>query len=254
MSTANPFANLNTEGMEESQDRLGGGFQPRASGAYDLKIKAFYAGAADSGAKYVALIAEDGSGEYRETIYVTNKQGENWFLNKDDKTKKVPLPGFTTIDDICQVTVGKSLADLAWEEKVIKLYDFDAKKELPKSVMMATEMLGQEVTLGLLQTLKNKGVKQPDGSYIDGPEERTEVNIGKVFHTGTKMTVAEARAGKEQAEFFEQWVARNKDAVIDKRTIKDGAGGKVAQKGAPTAAGAAASGGAPVTKSLFGNK
>lgn len=252
MSTNNPFANLNTAGMEEAQDRLGGGFQARASGAYDFKIKAFYAGQADSGARNVSIIVEDGAGEYRETIYVTNKAGENWFLNKDDKTKKVPLPGFTTIDDICQVTVGKALADLAWEEKVIKLYDFDAKKELPKSVMMATEMLGQPVTLGLIQTLKNKGVKQDDGTYKDGPEERTEVSVNKVFHTETRMTTAEARAGKGQAEFYDAWVARNKDTVVDKRTIKDGAGGTAVTKGAPQAGGNTGTG-APA-KSLFGNK
>ncbi len=252
MSSNNPFANLNTNGMEEAQDRLGGGFQARASGAYDFKIKAFFAGQADSGARNVSIIVEDGSGEYRETIYVTNKAGENWFLNKDDKTKKVPLPGFTTIDDICQVTVGKSLADLTWEEKVIKLYDYDAKKEVPKSVFMAVELLGQPVTLGLIQTLKNKGIQQADGTYKDGPEERTEVNVNKVFHTESKMTTAEARAGKEQAEFYEAWVARNKDIVIDKRTIKDGAGGSPVAKSAPTAGGNNAS--AAPKKSLFGNK
>lgn len=249
MSTSNPFGNLKSEGLEESQDRLGGGFQPRVSDAYDFKIKAFYAGAADSGAKNVSIIVEDAAGEYRETIYVTNKKGENWFLNKDDKTKKVPLPGFTTIDDICLAATGFPLADQTWEEKVIKLYDFETRKEMNKAVMMAIEMVGKDVTLGLVQTKKNKGVKQDDGSYIDGPEERIEVGINKVFHTESKVTMAEAREGKTEGEFYAMWAEKNKGIVIDKRTIKDGAGGKPVNKAPPQAAGAA--GGAP-RKSLFG--
>lgn len=246
MST-NPFGNLNTTGMEEVTDRLGGGFQPRDSGAYDMKIKAFYAGVSDGGAKNVSVILEDEKGEYRETIYVTNKKGENWFLNKDDNTKKVPLPGFTTVDHLCKASTGMALADQTWEEKTIKLYDYDAKKEVPKAVMMCTSILGLPVTVGLVQTLKNKGVQQPDGSYIDGPEERTEVNINKVFHTETKLSVVEMENSKTEAEFYEPWVKKNTGLVIDKRTIKDGQGGKVA--GAPQAAGAA--GATAPKKSLF---
>lgn len=246
----NPFGNLKSEGLEESEDRLGGGFKARESDAYDFKIKALYAGQSDGGAKNISIIVEDAAGEYRETIYVTNKKGENWFLNKDDNTKKVPLPGFTTADDICLAATGFPLADQTWEEKTIKLYDFDAKKELNKAVMMAVDTIGKEVTLGLLQTRKNKGVKQGDGSYVDGPEERIEVNISKVFHTESKMTMVEARNGKTEGEFYVDWVNKNKGAVIDKRTIKDGAGGNPVSKAPPQASGGAAAG-AP-RKSLFG--
>ncbi|MFR7882301.1 MAG: hypothetical protein ACLU5J_13140 [Christensenellales bacterium] len=41
-----------------------------------------------------------GKKPYTETIYITNKEGKNYFLNKQDPTKKVPLPGFTLIDDL----------------------------------------------------------------------------------------------------------------------------------------------------------
>lgn len=250
MSTNNPFGNLKSEGLEETTDRLGGGFQPRESNAYDFKIKAFYAGQADSGAKNVSIIVEDAAGEYRETIYVTNKKGENFFLNKDDNSKKVPLPGFTTIDDICLAATGFPLADQEWEEKVIKLYDFEARKEVNKAVMMAVELVGKDVTLGLLQTRKNKGVKQADNSYIDGPEERIEVSINKVFHTESKVTMVEAREGKTEGEFYAMWVEKNKGAVIDKRTIKDGQGGAPVSKTPPQASGGAAAG--TPRKSLFG--
>ena len=125
------FGNLTNEGLEETTDRLGG-FQIRATDIYPATIKAAYAGQSEGGARSVTVVAELPDGEYSETIYVTNKKGENWFLNQNDKSKKVPLPGFTTIDDICLVTTGKPLSEQDSEEKVVKVYDYDEKKELPK--------------------------------------------------------------------------------------------------------------------------
>lgn len=247
---SNPFAKLSTTGLEQAEDRLGGGFQARDSGAYDMVVKMMYAGASEGGAQNVTLILEDAKGEYRETIYVTNKQGENWFLNKDDKTKKVPLPGFTVVNDLCIATTEGQLADQTWEEKIVKIYDFEQKKEVAKGAMVCTSVLGKPVTVGLLQTLKNKGEKQDDGSYKDGPEERTEVNISKIFHTESKYTMAEAVAGAASADFYPKWVEKNTGIVIDKRTIKDGAGGKAVKSGPPQAGGAG--GETAPKKSLFG--
>lgn len=246
---SNPFASLNSAGLQEAEDRLGGGFKARESGAYDMRVKMAYTGASEKGALNVSLILEDDAGDYRETIYVTNKNGENFFLNKDDKTKKVPLPGFTVVDDICLAATGLPMAEQTFEMKTVKIYDFDQKKEVPKEVQVITSILGKPVTVGLVQTLKNKGVQQADGSYVDGPEERTEVNISKVFHTETKLTMAEAKAQKETAEFYPQWVEKNKGYVADKRTIKGGAGGAPVRSGPPSAAGGEAQ--AP-RKSLFG--
>ena len=107
---SNPFGNLSSEGLEESQDRLGG-FSVLDSDIYTGTIKAFYAGQSSKGAKSVTLIFSHDGKEYSETVYVTNRNGENWFMNPQDKTKKVPLPGFTTIADICLVCTDAPLAD-----------------------------------------------------------------------------------------------------------------------------------------------
>lgn len=247
---SNPFGNLTNDGLEETEDRLGGGYQPLETDLYTGVIKAFYAGKSKSSdARNVSVLFQVGDKEYRETIYVTNKNGENWFLNKDDKTKKVPLPGFTTIDDICLAATGQALADQAWEEKTIKLYDYDLKKEVPTVVMMAVDVIGKTVSLGIQKILENKGEKQADGSYEPGPETREINSIVKAFHTETKMTMAEARAGKEAGEFWDQWVEKNKGVVRDNRKIKDGQAGSVAGKAAPKA-GATGATTAP-RKSLF---
>lgn len=246
------FGNLKSDGLEQTQDRLGGGYQPKETDIYTGKIKALYAGKSAGGAQSVSLILSlaDGS-EYRETFWITNKKGENFFLNKDDKTKKVPLPGFTIVDDLCLVTTGKPLSEQDTEEKTIKLYDSEAKKELPKAVPMLVEALGLEVSLGIVKVLENKNEKQGD-EYVPTAETREVNATDKVFHTETRMTVVEAREGAEVAKFWDSWLERNKGNTRDKRTIKDGQAGTA---GAPKAAGASAAapaaGGAP-RKSLFG--
>lgn len=239
------FNKLTNDGLEESQDRLGG-FSPFDSDIYVGDIKAAYAGQSQGGATSVSLIVDFSGKEYRETFYVTNKKGENFFISPEKK--KVPLPGFTVVDDICLIASGKPLAEQNTEEKVINLYDFDAKKELPKSVPMLTDLLGQKIALGVLKQLENKNVKQGD-EYVPSAETR-EINIvDKVFHPEVKLTVAEARNGKDAPEFWDKWVERNKGQVRDKRTDKGGAGGNT---GAPPKASGAAGGTAAPRKSLFG--
>ena len=243
------FDKLTTQGLEESQDRLGG-FSPLETDIYTGTIKAMYAGHSQGGAMSVTLLADINGKEYRETLYVTNKKGENFFLNKDDKTKKVPLPGFTIVDDICLIVTGKPLSEQESEEKVINIYDYDLKKEVPKSVPMLTELLNQKITLGIVKQIENKNVKQGD-EYVPSSESR-EINIiDKVFHPEMKMTVAEARNGQDEPKFYNAWAERNKDVTRDKRTIKDNAGGNA---GSPPKAGGAASGSEAPRKSLFGKQ
>ena len=63
------FGNVSTEGMEQTEDRLGGGFQPLATSIYPAKIKVAYLTEASSGAKAVNFEFElEGDRTYRETI------------------------------------------------------------------------------------------------------------------------------------------------------------------------------------------
>ena len=248
---SNLFGNLSNAGLEESQDRLGGGFQPRSTDIYNMEIVLFYAGQSKDGAKSITIHAKDATGLYRETIYITNKKGENFFLNKEDNSKKVPLPGFTTVDDICLAATGFPLAEQAFEEKVFNLYDFDQKKEVPTKVMVALEVMGKTVSLGIQKVLEDKTAKNAaTGEYEPTGESKETNSIAKVFHTESKVTMAEARNNSE-AKFWDSWLERNKDQTYDKRKDKSGNGKPAASKAPPQAG---APGATPATKSLFGNK
>ena len=232
------FANLNNDGLEEARDSLGG-FAAKESGLYNAVIKLAYAAPAASGAMGIALVfgLEDGS-EYRETLYVTNKKGENWYANKNDASKKVPLPGFTIVDDLCMLTTEMPLSAQATEEKTIKVYDSEAKKELPKAVQMLTELLGKQVILGILKKVENKTVKEGN-EYVPTNEKRELNSIDKVFHYELRLTVVEARNGEEVGKFIDSWNERNAGNTRDsfKEVTDTGAPRSAPKPGAAPAAG-----------------
>jgi hypothetical protein len=246
------FTNLKSEGLEEAQDRLGG-FQPFDTDIYEASIKLAYAGQSSGGAMNVTLVADIGGREYRETIYVTNKKGENFFLNQNDKSKKVPLPGFTTIEDLCLVTTEKPLAEQTTEEKVVKIYDYELRADAPKSVEVLTELLGKQVYLAIVNQLENKNEKDNAGEYQPIADSRTVNLIDKVFHYPTKMTTVEARNGAE-ATFFDKWAERNRGQVRDRRTIKDSGEGSSGRPGRSDSGPPKSGSSAAPRQSLFGAK
>ena len=243
------FGNLTNDGLEEAQDRLGG-FSRLESDAYLVKIKMAYAGQSSGGARSITLIVGHGEGfkdEYRETLYITNRKGENFYV--DGEKKKQPLPGFTTIDDLCQMVTNKPLAQQATEEKMVNVYDPDQKKEMPKAVPVLVELLGGEVILGIIKQTVTKQVKQGD-TYVDSDETRDENVIEKVFHHPSQLTVVEAKKGVQTAAFYGAWVEKNRGNTVDKTKKKGAAqGGKTGKPGMPPIAGA--SGGAQKGASLF---
>lgn len=223
------FKNLNTEGMEQQEDRLGGGFSKLATDSYTGVIKQFYGMKSEGGAEGVVLILDINGQEYRENIYATNKKGEN-FYTKDGK--KYQLPGFITLNDLALCTVGKQLSELEWEEKQVKQYNFEKRAEETKAAQVAIELIGETVTVAIVNTLKNKQEKNAQGAYVDvAGGDREENHIEKVFNTESLLTVREAIDQKEVAEFHPQWVEKNKGQQRDKRSLKDGQTGGTA--GAP---------------------
>lgn len=246
---SNLFGGLSTDGLEETQDRLGG-FRVLDTGPYGSKIKAAYAGTSSSSkAQSVTIIVDTkDAGEYRETIYVTDGEGKNFYFDKQDKAKKHPLPGWTTINDICLVTLNKELNQMVTEEKVMNVWDKDAGKEIPKSVPMLVELIGKEVTLGIVKEAKFKQKKGANG-YEDTDETREENSIDKVFHVPSNLTVVEAKKGIQTATFYGAWVEKNKGVTRDKRKgDAGGQAGKAGRPGMPPKAGDTAA----KTTSLFG--
>lgn len=252
------FGKLVTDGLEEVTDRVGG-FQRLDTDIYPAEIKVAYAGTWNSGAQFISLVADINGREYSEQITITNAKGENFFHPKDkeqkpDLSKKIPLPGFVTIDHLCLVTTGQPLSVQETEEKIVNVWDPELRKEAPKSVPVLVDLIGKKVLLAIVKQTVDQTVKQGN-EYVPNGKTKDENVIEKVFEINTKATVVEAQAAAQngtelKAIFHDTWLEKNKGQTRDKST-KDGGNGRSGRPGAsstPPQSGNAK----PAGKSLFG--
>lgn len=246
------FSKLSTENLEEAGDRIGGN-SAVPSGIYDETIKVAYVGKSSGGAMSITLITESNGKELRSTQWVTNKQGENFYPDKQDAKKKHPLPGFTVINDICLMTTGKPLVEQDTVEKVLKVYNPSEQKEVPTKVDTLDDLVGKTIKLGVLREITFKQKKNDAGAYVNTDEKRSENVIDKVFHPETGRTVTEYMHSVDPGEFLPAWEAKNKDVDRDRTkgstTPVGGAAGGMSGSGRPGAAGPGAS---SAKKNIFG--
>lgn len=256
------FNNLTTDGIEKSDDRVGG-FKIYESGIYEGFIKMAYGMVSKNGAKGVRLSLDINGTEYREDVYVTNREGDNFYYDKNDKSKKLPQAGFSLIDDMCFVATGSTLAQTTLEKKVVQVYNIEKRENEPQERDVLVDLLNAPVKFAIIKKKENKQVKSGD-SYVDTPDEIMRNEIVKFFNSQTNMTAVELREYMVKVEndpdtlpegkFMDEWVKSWKDKV-DTRRFKNitGSGSGRPQPGG-NAQGANAGGGNSGVKSLFGNK
>ncbi len=239
--------------IEKTTDNLGASSGPFDSNAYDFLVKKAYIDYSQGGAMSVNLEFEQlGTKKVlRSQQWVTSgdaKGNLNYYVNKNTG-KNHYLPGYVIVNDIATIITGQPLEDQEAEEKGVKVYDFEAKKDVTQEKMVLIDLIGQEIKLGVLKVIEDKKAKDDSGEYAPTGETREVNEIDKVFDVETGRTLQEIKADVEEGEFVNRWVERNKDNVRNKAK---GAGN--VKKGAPTSGrpSPAADGDAPKKRKLFG--
>jgi len=245
------FGNFTNDGLEEAGDRLGGGFIFE-TGVYAGKLTMAYAGqsgAQGSKATSITVLIDIDGKEFKETVWISNRDGENSYADKQDKNKKHPLPGFTTIDDLCLVSTGYGLADQDVEDKVVKIYNFDDKKDVPTNVPVLVNLLGKDVLVAITRQTVDKQ-RKTDAGYVNTGETRDENTIEKFFHVDTRRTVTEIKQQIDEPIFIDAWAGKNTGKTRNKAK---GADGKTGAPGGHAGAPGATGGQQKPKNSLFGN-
>jgi hypothetical protein len=235
------------ESIKQETDSLGGNGGPLDSGLYTAKVQTAYTTKSAGGAIGLVLNLKTEAGrEIRQTLWMTSgtaKGCKNYY--EDKQGQKQYLPGFILANHLALLTCDKEISELDTETKVTGVWSSDAKAEVPTKVDMIMDMLGKNVTIGLIKQIVDKTAKDGNGDYQPTGETREENEIDKFFHTDTRKTVTELRA-KADAAFIDAWDQKWSGKV--KERAKGVAAAGVA--GAPKAAGAA--GTKKPTTSLFG--
>lgn len=239
--------NLTTDDtIADEKDSLGGG-GPLESGLYNAKITLAYVTTSQGGAVGLVVHMKTAAGrDIRQTLWMTSgtaKGAKNYYTDKQGN--KQYLPGFLHANSLALLTVGKEISELESEQKVVKLYSSEAKAEVPTKVDVLTELLDQEIIVGLIKQKVDKTTKNGDGVYVPTGETRDENEIDKVFRASDRKTTAEIRAQEEEAKFADAWAAKWTGVTRDR---SKGASGTAGAPGKPAAA---AAGTKKPTTSLF---
>ena len=185
------------------------------SGVYQGTIKNAFIGKSSGGATSVSLEVKLDSGKtIFETIYVTNREGNNTY-EKDGVIGY--LPGFLTVNQIALFATGKDLYELEpeMEERIVKQYDSKAGKQVDKPAMVIVPLLEQPILVAIKEVRENK-TKAGDGNKrITLADERVYNTIDKVFHPSTFHTQAELEQDKE-ATYLESWKKDNEGKLDDR--------------------------------------
>ena len=245
MSLLNSFVKATNAAESVERDSLGGGYI-LPSDIYMLTVETAFLQPATSGAVGVVLRfkTKEGNKDYRETVYITNRKGETFYV-KDGQQHL--LPGYLMIDTLCQMVTGNSLESQNTELRTVKVYDPELQKEVPAEREVLVDLQGGDVYAGIIKSVEDKTKKDASGAYTPTGETREANSISKFFHSESKQTLAEAIAGTD-AKFFDDWLAKYKDQVIN--NAKGVTGGAPQGKAPATPANAPA----PTTGGLFAKK
>lgn len=221
------FHDLNVpQNVEKEKDILGGGRTVLDSGLYKATIVQAYGTESRNGTKGLVIKFEihkaDGSViPFTNTFWVTNREGSVTYTDKEGKQHY--MIGFNQVNSLCKHLTNTELMSTAFEKRIIPVFNFEQRKDVPTEVNMAVALLGKEVALGLLKVRENKSQKVGD-DYVPTPEEVFNNSIDKIFFMkdGKPYTAIELDEGADSS-FAAEWVNKWKDKVQDKyKTVSGG--------------------------------
>jgi riboflavin synthase len=202
------------------------------SGIYPVVIKEAYTLVSLGGATQVVIETETMEGKpFRVGEYITAGKEKGYATTYEDSrtNKKVPLPGYTTINSISVLSAGIELSELETKTKVVEVYDFEERKLLPKEVQSLYELISKKVALGILKQIENKQQKADDGTYVTIDEVREINTINKVFNI-EGFTLAEINNKLDDPKYIVEWKKINTGRVLDRSKKVAGNG---ARRGSP---------------------
>ena len=215
-----------------------GGYTPLESRLYDFTIDLAFLNLADSGACCLNIhMTSDEGKKLKQQFYISSgndKGNRNYFIDKNGE--EAHLPGFNQANALCLLTAGKEVLSCATENKVVSLYDFAERQEVPTKVEMLTELLGKKITAGVLKQTVNKSEKDPKTKkYVATAETKVENEVDKFFRHRDGLTVPEIRAGITTPDFKTDWAEKWTGVIKDKTKAVVGIKAGI-QAGAPAAA------------------
>ena len=234
--------------VEEEKDVLGGGSRVLETNVYGGNMELVYLDTNDKGtvsinchfkkkedgqvvkiSTFISTQAEkDADGKHTGPVRYTYEEGKS----KGKPTgKHFPLPGYAQVNSMFRALTGKDFGSAQpTAKKTIMIYDYDAKKDVPKEVDVFTDISGVD-TAAAIQKVSEEGTTAAS-KYQQGTGEFRESNKFVKFFDADGFTTAELKDGAKAPEFMTKWLKLNlKKTFVKKAPIPGVATG--ATEGAP---------------------
>lgn len=238
--------------IEVDKDVLSNIARIEETNVYELAIEIAFLRTAPSGALALEMhLKSDKGANLRQTFWMTSgtaKGCKNFYINKSDGAKRY-LPGFTLANDLALLACATEIGEIETEEKMVKLYDYATKTEVPTKVQMFTDLVGKSIKAGIQMSIEDKNVKNDSGEYVPSGETRTETNVDKFFRARDGLTRTEIIAGETDSVFLQQWIEKNQGSI--RQNAKGRNGVSTGAPGALLSTQAANSAGPAPVRSLF---
>lgn len=246
---SNIFSKAKPAAKAEVEDDFIGGGGVVDTDIYSGVIKyAYIRSSSKSDAKCLNLSVNVNGKEITRQIWMTNGKGDVTY--KDKKTgEEKNLPGFNQINGLCMLLLSKEVGNLDVEEKVLNLYDYDAKKEIPQTVECFTELHGVPLQIAIQRQTVDKTKKNDStGDYELTGETRDENEFIKFFPENRLVTISEVahyikslggdfeevlndgdlskaiNKMEKDGDYATKWLEKNRGQTWDKSTGSKGEG------------------------------
>jgi hypothetical protein len=221
--------------VQEVKDIVGGGGYIKDTDVYLMKINHAFFEESRGGALGVNISfkhADERKTEFNSTVYVTGGKAKGqkpYYISKQGK--KVPLPGYTLVDDMVRLATNgaTTLETATTQEKAVEVYDGSVGSKVNKQVHVIDQLNGAVLKVALVKTLVNRW---RDGAPTAETMERNEID--RVFGQDDR-TIREVQAGAK-AEIMAQWLEKNQGKVRDNTTVKSGSTSSSVAPAAPVSA------------------
>ena len=91
-----------------------------------------------------------------ETIYISNKKGENWYPKQTVSGQETSPAGLHHRQRPGPGGHRPAALEQPFEDKILNVYDPEQRKEVPKSVSVMVDAIGKPVSVAVLNVLENK--------------------------------------------------------------------------------------------------
>ena len=176
------------------------------SGLYTCTVEMAYIKESAKGAVALCLTLKDENGhEIKEDLWIQSgnaKGNKNYYEGKNGKAY---LPGFTAADSLCLLATSKPLSTQSTEEKAVKVWNRDAKTEVPTQVQVLVDLLDKPIIAGVLRKTVDKTAEGPDGEWHPTGEHIDRNEINKFFRSADRLTTSEIRAGATEGAYCAKW-------------------------------------------------